>query len=306
MDLLEPRSVSIPHRVAQRGANAWLRLLRPVQWSKNAIVFAGAVFGGVIDEPARALQATLAFAVFCLISSSTYIFNDWRDASADRLHPTKRFRPLAAGTVDSRRALILAGILVAVGLIVSGSLSWWLLLVAVTYLALMSAYSLLLKHMVIVDVFVIAAGFVLRAVAGAVVVGVPISAWLLLCTMLLALFLGFCKRRGELIALNEESRIYRQTLQGYSVTMLDQAISVTAASTIMTYSMYTFTSADVPGNNSMMITIPFVAFAMFRYLYLAYAKHLGGTPESLLFRDSPLFFSIVAWGASAILVLLFR
>lgn len=306
MNLLESRSGSIPNRVARQGTRAWLRLLRPVQWSKNAIVFAGAVFGGMIDEPTKVLQAMLAFVVFCLISSSTYIFNDWLDAPADRLHPTKRFRPLAARTVDARQALILAGFMAAIGLTISGSLSWWLLVVAVAYLAIMTAYCVELKNMVVVDVFVIAAGFVLRAVAGAVVVSVPISEWLLLCTMLLALFLGFCKRRSELVALSVESRIYRQTLQGYSAGMLDQAISVTAASTIMAYSIYTFNSADVPGNNTMMITIPFVAFAIFRYLYLTYAKHLGGTPESLLFRDPPLFFSIVCWAASAIIVLLFR
>jgi 4-hydroxybenzoate polyprenyltransferase len=277
-----------------------------VQWSKNAIVFAGMVFGGVTSEPGNVARAFATFIAFCVISSAVYILNDWIDRGADRLHPTKRFRPLAAGTIDPHLALVLAGILAGTGLTIAGILSWWLLLVLATYLGVMVAYCLVLKDVVIVDVFVIATGFVLRAVAGAVVVGVPISAWLLLCTMLLALFLGFGKRRSELVVLSEESRIYRQTLQGYTVPMLDQAIAVTAASTIMAYSTYTFNSADVPGNDTMMITIPFVAFAMFRYLYLAYDRKLGASPESLLFRDLPLFASIVCWAAAAMLVLIFR
>jgi 4-hydroxybenzoate polyprenyltransferase len=281
-------------------------LLRPVQWSKNAILFAGAVFGSVIDQPEQFFRALLAFIAFCLISSSIYIFNDWIDADADRLHPTKRFRPIAAGTILPRQALTAGSTLAITGLAIGTVVGWWFLLVAATYLALMIAYGLELKDIVILDIFVIAGGFVLRAVGGAVAVSLPISPWLLFCTMLLALFLGFCKRRNELAVLPDDSRAYRKTLEGYTLPMLDQAIAVTAASTIMAYSIYTFNAAQVPSNDVMMITIPFVAFAMFRYLFLVYAKKLGGSPESLLFRDVPLLVSILGWGVSVVLVSLFR
>ena len=284
----------------------WLRLLRPVQWSKNVILYAGAVFGSVIDQPIHFLEATLAFIAFCMISSATYIFNDWIDRDADRLHPTKRRRPIASGQISAHHALVVAGALAGGGLLISVIVGWWFALVAVSYLALMAAYCVELKNVVILDVFVIAGGFVLRAVGGAVAVSLPISPWLLFCTMLLALFLGFCKRRNELVVLTDESRAYRKTLSGYTVTMLDQAISVTAGSTIMAYSIYTFNAAQVPSNDVMMVTIPFVAFAMFRYLYLVYAKQLGGSPESLLFRDRPLLASILLWGFSALMVSLLR
>ena len=292
--------------VPKRGVPAWLRLLRPVQWSKNAIVFAGAVFGGVIDEPANLARALTIFLAFCAISSATYILNDWIDAPADRLHPRKRYRPLAAGTIGVRSALGVAVVLAVVALLAAAAVSWWCLLVLAGYLVLMIAYCLSIKHVVILDVFAISGGFVLRAVAGAAAVNVPISAWLLLCTMLLALFLAFGKRRSELVTLQPESLAYRQTLEGYTVPMLDQAIAVTAASTLMAYATYTFNSADVPGNNMMMITIPFVAFAMFRYMYLVYAKHLGGSPESLLFRDAPMLGSIVMWAMACLAVILLR
>jgi 4-hydroxybenzoate polyprenyltransferase len=260
----------------------------------------------VIDQPEQFLQAFFAFVAFCLISSSVYIFNDWIDADADRLHPTKRFRPIAAGTIVPSQALFAATTLSITGLAISTIVGWWFLLVAATYLALMVAYGLELKDIVILDIFVIAGGFVLRAVGGAVAVSLPISPWLLFCTMLLALFLGFCKRRNELAVLPGDSRAYRKTLEGYTLPMLDQAIAVTAASTIMAYSIYTFNAAQVPSNDIMMITIPFVAFAMFRYLFLVYAKKLGGSPESLLFRDVPLLVSILGWGISVVLVSLFR
>ena len=285
---------------------SWIKLLRPIQWSKNAILFAGAVFGAVIDQPDQFFKALMGFIVFCLISSATYIFNDWQDAEADRLHPTKRFRPIASGAISARNALTVAVVLVAIGLTMSAIVGWWFLLVAATYLAVMVAYTLELKSVVILDVFIIAGGFVLRAVGGAVAVSLPISPWLLFCTMLLALFLGFCKRRNELSVLSEESRAYRKTLEGYTLPMLDQAIAVTAASTIMAYSIYTFNATQVPTNDIMMITIPFVAFAMFRYLFLVYAKNLGGSPESLLLRDKPLLLSILGWGISVVLVSLLR
>lgn len=287
----------------QRRIRTWIRLLRPIQWSKNAVVFAGVVFARLLHEPNDVARAILAFIAFCLISSAVYVFNDWRDIERDRHHPTKRARPLAAGLIGSRPALAAAAGLAIAGCAIGASVSWMLFAVCVGYLAMMAAYTLELKNVVILDVFIIAGGFILRAVAGAVAVNVPVSSWLLLCTFFLSLFLGFCKRRNEIRTLEGDAHIHRPSLKGYSVPVLDQFIGLTAAATLMAYSMYTFVSTYVPRNDAMMLTIPFVAFAMYRYLYLVYGRNLGGSPESLLLRDIPLFLSIVSWGVCVLLVL---
>ncbi len=284
-------------------ALAWVRLLRPIQWSKNGVVFAGVVFARRATDPQEMIRAVLAFVAFCMISSAVYVFNDWIDIERDRHHPVKRARPLASGQIEPRVGLTVAAFLTVGGCVVGGVVSWWLLLVCVVYLAIMVAYSLKLKHIVILDVFVIASGFILRAVAGAAAVSVPVSSWLLLCTFFLALFLGFCKRRNEIRVLDTSASLHRPSLGGYSVATLDQFIGLTAAATLMAYSMYTFVSTYVPKNDAMMLTIPFVAFAMFRYLFLVYGRNLGGSPESLLLKDVPLFSSIFLWGGCVIAIL---
>lgn len=290
--------------VASISVNPWVRLLRPVQWTKNSVVFAALVFGRQSD-PADVVAAILSFVAFCAISSATYIYNDWSDVERDRVHPVKRMRPLAAGEVDASRALLLAGILTLVAIVVSLLVSPSLLGVIVAYGLLMLAYTWWLKQVMILDVFVIAAGFLLRAFAGGVAVNVPISTWLMLCTMLLALFLGFCKRRNELTTLDKEAALHRTSLRGYTVETLDQFIVISAASAVMAYAMYTFSAETVPDNGIMMITVPIVIFAMFRYLYLVYVRRLGGAPEILLFRDRLLLGAIIVWGLTAFSIVWF-
>lgn len=278
----------------------WLRLLRPLQWSKNGVVLAALVFGGKAGEPQEILAAVVAAMCFCAVSSATYIVNDWSDIARDRLHPIKQTRPLASGDIEPDRALRLAGLLAIGGLGVSAFVSPVLALVLLGFLALQYAYSFWLKRLVIIDVFAIAAGFLLRAVAGGVAVGVPVSSWLMMCTGLLALFLGFCKRRNELMTLNHVAGAHRASLGTYTVELLDHFIFLSAASTIMAYSMYTFSAPSVPDNNAMMFTIPIMAFALFRYLFLVYAKDRGGAPELLLFRDAPLLGAILLWAVSVV------
>lgn len=282
--------------------NPWVRLLRPMQWAKNAVVLAALVFGRVYDDPVRVLASLGAVIAFCAISSAGYIFNDWLDIERDRHHHLKRARPLASGAIRARSALLLAAALAAASGVLSFVISPWLTLVVVMYALLMCAYSLWLKRVVIVDVFVIATGFLLRAIAGGVAVGVPISTWLMLCTVLLALFLGFCKRRNEVVTLQESAELHRVSLRGYTTEILDQFILLTASSTLMAYAMYTFTAESVPTNHAMMITVPIVAFALFRYLYLVYGRVEGGAPEVLLFQDIPLLSSILLWACAVFLV----
>lgn len=279
----------------------WVRLLRPVQWSKNSVVYAAMVFGHQ-SSVADLINATLTFIAFCALSSATYIFNDWSDIERDRHHPVKRFRPLAAGEICPRRAAVVGVALFVAAFAVSLSVSPWLTLVLLGYAALMATYTHWLKRVMILDVFVIAAGFLLRAIAGGVAVNVPISSWLMLCTMLLALFLGFCKRRNELTTLDKDAALHRTSLRGYTTEVLDQFILITAASSVMAYAMYTFSAETVPESGVMMVTVPIVIFALFRYLHLVYARRLGGAPEVLLFRDWPLLGSIVVWGLTVLAI----
>jgi 4-hydroxybenzoate polyprenyltransferase len=280
----------------------WLHLLRVPQWTKNAVVFAALVFGDPDIE--HALWRTIAaFIAFCTVSSAGYIVNDWVDLQVDLLHPAKRFRPMAAGLVGPRSALGIAGGLSAIGLTISAIVNPVLLVVMVAYLALTLAYSVRLKNIVLVDAFVIATGFLLRAVAGAAAVQVPVSPWLMLCTLLLSLFLAFGKRRSELARLQGDAANHRSALASYSVTLLDHLLVITAGCTIMAYSFYSFSSESVPQNGVMMITVPFVMFAVFRYLLLVMRRGEGGTPEILLWRDRPLLASVVAWATVVIAIM---
>lgn len=281
---------------------ALARALRPLQWTKNAIILAALVFDQKLFQPEAVIRAVVAVAVFCAASSAVYLLNDVRDAEADRLHPTKRRRPVAAGELTTGRAIAGAGVLLALALAAALAVRPAFVLVVLGYVALMVAYSLGLKRVVILDVFAIAAGFVLRAAAGAVAIAVAISPWLLVCTMLLALFVGFGKRRHELASL-EDAVGHRANLDDYSLGLLDQMIGITASATVMAYSFYTFDAAAVPDNHAMMLTIPFVAYAVFRYLFLVHRRSLGGSPEVLLFSDLPLFACIVSWGLASVLIL---
>jgi 4-hydroxybenzoate polyprenyltransferase len=272
------------------------RAMRPAQWLKNGVVFAGLVFGGKLLQPAAVATATLTALAFCLLSSGFYLVNDVRDRDADRLHPVKRLRPIPAGELAPRTAGLIGVILVVAAMVASALLSWNLLLVFVAYAGLMTAYNLGMKEIAILDVFAIAAGFVLRAVAGAIVVDVSISPWLLVCTMLLALLIGFGKRRQELVALENASG-HRRNLSVYNQAMLDQSVAVTAAGTLIAYAVYTFDSESAQYHHRMMFTIPIVAYGVFRYLYLLYLGGKGGAPETMLLTDRPLLASVAAWAA---------
>lgn len=279
-----------------------IQLLRVPQWSKNAVVFAALVFGDpTVSHPI--IRTLAAFIAFCLVSSAGYIVNDLLDVEKDRLHPSKRKRPIPAGKVSHRAANAIAALLVILGIAVSLAVNIELMLVILAYLIVTIAYSLWLKRVVLLDVFVIAFGFLLRGFAGAAAVEVPVSAWLMLCTILLALFLGFGKRRSELVRLGETASDHRSVLAGYSVSFLDQLISITVACTIMAYSFYSFSAESVPGNGIMMLTVPFVMFAMFRYLMLVMRKGEGGSPEMLLWRDKPLLASVVAWSIVVLVIM---
>ena len=295
-----------PAKAARRGfAVSLLRELRPKQWTKNVIVFAGLVFAKKLGDPQAVLLATAAFVIFCLLSSVVYVINDMLDVEADRRHPKKRFRPLAAGEISLGQARAVVVVLLLLTLPPAFLLNPLFGLVATTYFAINLAYSLRLKHVVILDVFLIAAGFVLRAIGGAVVIRVEISPWFLLCTTLAALFLALTKRRHELALLSDEAGGHRKILEEYSVPLLEEMVAVVTSSTVMAYSLYTFFAPNLPENKAMMWTIPFVLYAVFRYLYLVYRKDLTGSPEEALLRDAPLLTCILLWGLTAVAILYF-
>jgi len=278
--------------------------LRPQQWVKNFVLFAGLIFSQNLSNSDMVLKTIFGFALFCLLSSSVYILNDILDRESDRKHPLKSNRPIARGDIKISTAVILFVILAFVSLGLSYRLSPPFALIALVYFVLNLLYSLYLKHVVIIDVMCIALFFVLRAVAGAVVIGVEISAWLIVCTTLLALFLGFGKRRHELMLLDNQATDHRKSLSEYSQYFLDQMISVVTASTVIAYAFYTL-SPDVEsklGTKHMDLTIPFVLYGVFRYLYLIHQKEGGGSPTKMLLNDKPILANIILWLISVVLI----
>lgn len=284
-------------------APAMLRAMRPLQWSKNGLVFAALVFDRRFTDPGAVLTTALAALCFCAASSAIYLLNDARDVERDRAHPRKRFRPIAAGEVSVRSALLVAAALAAGSVAAGVALDPGFGGIVAAYLALMYAYNAGVKHMAILDVFAIAAGFVLRAAGGAIVIDVPISPWLYTCTMLLALFVGFSKRRHELALLEGEATAHRESLEAYTLPLLDQLIGILAAATVMTYSLYTFDASNAPANHALMLTIPFVVYAVFRFLMLVHRSEMGGSPEAMLFFDRPLRLTILGWGLTSAAIL---
>ena len=279
--------------------------LRPEQWTKNLFVFAGVLFGGhLLDVPAM-LRAVAAFGVFCALSGVVYIFNDLADRTADQQHPLKRLRPIASGRLSPSIAAIAAIILGVVSLAAAVLLSPMFAVLSATYVALLVLYSIVLKHLVIIDALTIAAGFVLRAAAGAVAVFVPISHWLLVCTTLLALFLVLSKRRHELTLLADGAMTHRPILEEYSPYLLDQMIAVVTASTLVAYSVYSTSTETAERLNTtrLGLTIPFVLYGIFRYLYLVHQKRAGGSPADLLLTDRPLLACVGLWALSVALIL---
>jgi 4-hydroxybenzoate polyprenyltransferase len=278
----------------------WLSALRPRQWTKNLLVFAAVIFAAKLGDPHRLVEATVAFVAYCAASSAAYLVNDVRDVELDRQHPTKRHRPVASGLVAPRAALVAAGVLAALAFALAAALGPWSVLVLCAFVVLQAAYSLGLKHVVLIDVMTIAGLFVVRAVAGAVAVDVRISPWLLLCTGLLALFLALAKRRGELVLVGASSTPGRPVLEGYSLALVDQLVSIVAASTVIAYALYTFTAR--PGER-MMATIPFVLFGVFRYLLLIHREDVGEEPEHVLLSDRPILVCVALWALTAALLL---
>jgi 4-hydroxybenzoate polyprenyltransferase len=271
--------------------------LRPRQWVKNLFVFAGLVFGGKLLDPAAMALAVATFAVFCALSGAIYLLNDVVDRERDRLHPTKSRRPIAAGRLPVGVAVGAAAGLLAAALGASLAIGVPVALIALTYAILLIAYSAWLKHVVIVDVLVVAAGFVLRAAAGALAIQVEISGWLLICTILAALFLALGKRRHEYLTMGEEAAQHRPVLAQYSAGLLDQMIAVVTASTLTAYALYTMSPETVARFHTRLlpITLPFVLYGIFRYLYLLYHQQMGGNPSDLFLNDQPLRLNTLLW-----------
>lgn len=274
-----------------------LRLMRPHQWVKNTFVFTGLLFGHVWHDAHLVMQVVFAFAAFCLVSSAIYIVNDLVDVEQDRQHPAKRLRPLAAGRVSLAIAGPFALLVGATGLGLAYAAGPVVLVILIAYALMNIAYSLWLKHVVILDVFIIAAGFMLRILVGTLGVGIPPSQWLLLCGLMVTLFLGFSKRRAEIIALNEEGGAHRKVLQHYSPLLLDKMIGITAAGLIMSYSLYTMNAETIRihGTANLIYTVPFVMYGVFRYIYLLHHQSRGGDPSHDLVRDPHLLFVVGAW-----------
>lgn len=284
---------------------ALIMAMRPRQWIKNSIIFAALVFDRQLTPNNwPAVMRTLAgFIIFCLLSGIVYIINDLADVEADRQHPEKRTRPIASGRLPVRTA---RGFAIG-ALILIFPVSVWLspafAIVALSYFLLNLAYSKWIKHIALLDVFSIALGFVLRVVAGATLIYVTrFSPWLYVVTTLGALYIGFGKRRSELALLADGANAHRKVLDGYTIPLLDQLITIVSATTIIAYSLYTFSAPNLPDNHIMMLTIPFVMYGVFRYLYLIQVTHSGGAPEEVLFSDRPLQITILLWGLSVLAI----
>ena len=290
------------HVVAQANAadaGAVVAALRPRQWPKNLLVFAGILFAAEYHEPAKWVAATVAFVAYCAASSAAYAVNDVLDAEEDRRHPLKRSRPVASGVLAPERAVKIAAALAVAAVALMVWFGWASVAYVVGFLGLQAAYSWKLKHIVLIDVMAIAALFVIRAAAGAEAVDVRISPWLIVCTALLALFLALAKRRGELVTTAARGG-GRTVLDGYSLALVDQLVAVVAACTIVAYSFYTFQARD---GSAMMATIPFVVFGLFRYLLLMHREDLGEEPENVLLSDVPILVTVAAWAVTSAVIL---
>jgi len=296
--------VSTPDPPDAESSSRWLRLLsslRPRQWTKNLIIFAPLLFAKSVFKDAAALKASLAVVSFCLLAGGVYLFNDWFDRERDRRHPEKRKRAVAAGLFSGRTVSAVVLVCWAAGGAIAYLARPEFALVAAAYLGLQIFYSVLLKKLVILDVVVIALGFVLRVLGGGVVIAVPVSNWLYLCTLLLAVFLGFAKRRHELASLYAEAVSHRPNLNEYSLPLLDQMISVVAASCILAYGLYTVSQETIAkvGSDRLKFTVPFVIYGIFRYLFLIHKRGAGGSPERVLLSDAPMMINLVLFVAVA-------
>ena len=282
-----------------------VKSLRIQQWIKNLFVFAPLIFSQNVFNIPLLIKTFLAFVLFCILSGAAYILNDIQDLEEDKLHPVKSKRPLASGRLKKNHALFACILLVLLGLVGAYFLNVYFFVVVLVYVILQIAYSNWLKHIVIIDVFLIAAGYFLRVIAGGLAIEVQISPWLFICTILIALFLALSKRRHELVLLDKSAEIHRPILKEYTPHLLDQMIAVVTASTVISYCLYTVSSETVAkfGTKNLLFTVPFVLYGIFRYLYLVHQKDEGGSPEALIIKDKPLLVDLFLWIATAMLIL---
>jgi 4-hydroxybenzoate polyprenyltransferase len=286
---------------------ALIEAMRPKQWAKNIFIFAPLVFDQKLFHPTYLARTVAGFVLLCLISGAVYLMNDLVDAEKDRQHPRKRNRPIASGRLSPRLALAAAVLIPLVGLPLGFLLDPLFGGILLGYLVLQIAYSFVLKNAVIIDALAVAAGFVLRVAAGIPLVEAErFSPWIYTCMGLLALFISFSKRRHELTLLGENANGHRESLGEYSVLLLDQFILIVTAATLVAYTLYTFSAPNLPPNHTMMLTVPFVLYAVFRYMYLVYVKGLGGEPEEIVLRDRPLQVGVLLWGLAVILIMYWR
>ena len=283
--------------------------MRPKQWTKNGAVFVPLLFDHKLFEPVFFLQVLAGFALMCLASSTVYFINDLVDIEADRQHPTKRYRPLPSGQLSKKLAVGFAIIVPLFVVPFAFLLEWRFGLTILSYLIIQVAYSFFLKNVVLIDVMTIATGFLLRVAGGVFLIdAVRFSPWLYIFTAMMALFLGFSKRRQELLLVNEQKRNgqaihYRATLDAYNLRLLDEIILIVTAASILTYALYSFSAEGLPENHTMMLTNPFVLYGIFRYLYLIHVKGEGGAPDEVLLQDRPLQLAVMLWAFSVILIL---
>lgn len=309
MSVVDPESFRNRGNVTYLRPTGWtitgglIQACRPKQWTKNVLLFFGLIFALKLTNVALLERAVGGFLVFCAASSAIYVINDLSDVEKDRQHPKKRKRPLAARIITPKQATALGAGLVIVALLGSVILGPVFAALTMAYIVLMVVYSVRLKNVVLIDVFVLAAGFVIRAAAGAVVVDVPISPWLYLCTVLASLFLGLAKRRHEIVLLSDGAGNHRRILEEYSLPLLDQLVVIVTSATVMAYSLYTFSAENLPADHSMMLTIPFVLYGLFRYLYLVQQKGGGGSPDETLLADRPLLICVILWLLTATAIL---
>jgi len=278
----------------------YLAAMRPRQWIKNLFVFVGIIFSGNLLNAPMLIKVTGSFAVFCLISGAVYLINDIVDIEKDRSHPRKKNRPLAAGLISANGAWAAAALATLASLALAFAMSTALGIISAAYFGLMLLYSFYLKSIIILDVFTIALGFVLRVVAGTEVIGVYLSPWAVMCTFFLALFLALGKRRNEKIVMGNNANSHRVSLESYSMALIDQLISIVTTSTIVSYFLYTFKTGQ---HLISMITVPFVLFGLFRYLYLVYSENSGGSPEDIVISDRPLQIAFLLWITTSMIIL---
>ena len=282
-----------------------VKSLRVQQWIKNFFVFAPLIFSQNVFNLPLLIKSSLAFVLFCLLSGAAYILNDIQDLEEDKIHPVKSKRPLVSGKVKKNHAIIACVFLVLFGLIGAYLLNVHFFIALLIYFILQIAYSGWLKHVVIIDVFLIATGYLIRVIAGGLAIEIQLSPWLFICTILIALFLALSKRRHELILLDKNAEIHRAILKEYTPQLLDQMISVVTASTVISYCLYTVSSETVAkfGTKNLLFTVPFVLYGIFRYLYLVHQKDEGGSPEALIIKDKPLLVDLFLWISTAMLIL---